>query len=1571
MRRGASRESWKLLGRRALLLLSLILCAGISPAGMRGADESYFSISTSKTFLPGEQIGIRLYASGVDELEFRIYKVKDPVAFFEGLDDPHQFGHVSETEEVETPSLLERFYDWKQQLWDEIRDFFRLQFSAASRAAIRAEEARASGTKIGSAAVFAQAPLLNSSQLVARWRQALPPRFISETQDVPVSSLPKGAYLVEATDGTLRAYTIVIVSDLGVITKSAPEQVLAFAADRQTGAPAPGTDVRVWADKKEDARLQTDASGMALTAMPAAQYNDVRVVAVHGDDVAVVMPYSYNLSSDPTQDWTGYVYTDRPVYRPGDTTHFKVILRLRDGEAYKVPTGQSVQVQIEDPQSKPVLQSNFSVSSYGTLHGDLILPAGAALGYYSIAVNSVGGANYPISGGFYVEDYKKPEYNVTVTPTTPRVLQGGFITATVSAEYYYGEPVAGADVTYVVNTSPYYSPYIDQDDEDNSGGDASADSSDSDNSSDQDDYGEAGDETSQQTGQLDANGQLQIKIPTSVDANHQDAVYRIEARVADAGNREIDGHNSVIATYGSFQVGVSMDSYVYKAGDTIRATAVAKDYDGNPIHTAVHVSLVKQTYNGSQTIETTVASQDAQTASDGTAMVTLTSKDPGDFIVRVSARTPENRTVIGDSWLWITGSSENWWGGDSRGFQIIADKKSYKVGDTAHLLVLTGVPDSYLLVTDEGRTVQGRWLDHATSPSVTVDVPITTEQQPNVFVAIAFFHDNQLFQTTKNLSVPAIQQKLQVAIQPSATQFEPGQKATYTITAHDADGKPVAGEFSLGIVDEAIYAIHPDASGDISAAFFGPVYDNVSTDSSLNFYFSGEAGAKEMFLAYENASRPRALAQLKPTQTLVQPKIRKVFPDTALWMADVDTNSSGTATAQLEFPDSLTSWRATVRGVTADTKVGSATHNVIVRKNLIVRLVVPRFFRQGDEVTISAIVDNYLPTAKTVQVSMDLKGLDVLSGATSQVQVASNGEAKLDWSVRAQSVPSADIVGKALTDQESDAMELTLPILPVGVQQTDAKSGSLAAADQDETTTLTLPGNPAQAAPAVDISLSPSIAGSIFSALDYLTSYPYGCTEQTMSSFLPDIVVAQAMKDLQLQTTVDTPDLEQKIQAGMARLKDFQHSDGGWGWWKDDDSLVFMTAYVVSGYGQAHAAGYDVDSDSLANAEGFLHAALQNNPDMRADLRAYVVYALELNGAAQADELSTAWDARGSMTTQGLAMLGLAFQGTGDTAKAQEMAAKVESLATVNAQEAYWPSDYDSFMEFEIQDSAETTAYAVRLLSLAKPTSALLPKAAFYLVENRNGGYFWDSTKETAMVIFGLTEYLKSSHELNANFRADVYVNGKQIATRQFTAADAFNPAQPVIHLDASQLQSGANQIRIHKTGTGRLYWSASGSYFSNDKHLVQSGKLALNITRDYFKLVPQQTGGKILYDLNPLSGDLQVGDIVAVRITLSGSEWRYLLMDDPIPAGAEFITRDDLYALKDQPPWWQENYTYREFHDDFAAIFQEYFSGQSQFVYLLKIVNPGKFQVSPAEVQPMYQPSIFATSDAATVEVK
>jgi uncharacterized protein YfaS (alpha-2-macroglobulin family) len=1548
------------------ILLLACLFTLITPAGGQ-RPNAFFSLSTSKTYLPGEKIDLRVYANNVDSLEFRVYKVNDPALFFERLDNPHDFGRMTPEERVDNPSFLERFHDWKHGLWVDIRDFFRSQFSSRSRSQIR-EERQGQAQAGPTAAVFAQMPVLNSSQLVARWRQEMTPRFYSEMESIPVQNLSKGLCLVEATDGQLRAYTIVIVSELGLVTKTAAGQVLTFAVDRRSGAPVSGADVHVWADKQEMARLKSDTSGLAETAVSRGQYQDVRILAIHNDDVALVTPYSYNISSNPAEDWTGYVYTDRPVYRPTHTVHFKAILRTRAGERFKIPAGEQVQVLIEDPDSKPVFQTALPISSFGTLHGDLDLSPTAALGYYSITVTGRGGQRYTINGGFYVEEYKKPEYEVRVTPSTPRVLQGDFMEATLEAKYYFGEPVAGADVKYVVHTLPYWSPFIERDEDEGVPTESFGAEGES------DDAGEyAGDQISEQSGKLDADGKLQVRIPTRVDGQHHDVRYRIEARVTDAGNREIAGHNAFIATYGSFAAGIAAESYVYQTGDSIRAIAVAKDYDGKPVQTAVHVELVRGYwyYNAGNQREAILDSHDATTGPDGTAVVTFTGKEAGSLYLRVKAQTPEKREVQASTYLWITGTNNDWWGGENREIRMVADKKSYKVGDTAHVLVLTGAPDAYLLVTTEARTIQAKRIVHATSASITLDVPITSDQQPNVFLTTVFIHDNKLYSSSKNLRVPAVQQKLQIDIQPSQKQFQPGQKASYSLLVHDSKGKPVYGEFSIGVVDEAIYAIRPDTNGDPHDYFYGPAYDRVSLDSSLNFYFSGEAGKKQMFLAYRGNSNPRALAQLKPSETLVQPKVRKVFPDTALWLSDVHTDASGRAEAQLTFPDSLTTWRATVRGVTLDTKVGLATNTVIVRKNLMVRLAVPRFLRQGDEVTVSAIVHNYLPTTKTVRVSLDLKGLEVLAGQATPMEVPSKGEAKVDWRVRAQFVHEADLLAKALTNEESDAMEITLPVIPVGVKQSDAQSGSIEGADQEEEIIVTLPGNPDQASPSLDITLSPSLAGSIFSALDYLTSYPYGCTEQTMSSFLPNIVVAKAMKDLKLQSTVDTPALQKKIEAGMARLKDFQHADGGWGWWKEDDSQVFMTAYVISGFGQAREAGYDPGADSLARALDYLHSALRQHVNMHEDLRAYVVYALALNQAAKPEELQDAWKVRSDMSTEGLSMLGLALLATGDQAKAQELAGTVESQSVVTVFEANWPSVYDHLMGFEIDDAAETTAYAVRLLSLTKASSPLLPKAALWLVNHRQGGYFWYSTKQTAMVIFGLTDYVKSSHELDANFRGEVYVNGLQVMERQFTPADAWNPAPPAIRLAASQLQTGANEIRIHKSGRGRLYWSATGAYYSNDKRLVQNNKLALNITRDYFRLAPEQSNGKIVYSLDPLQDDLHVGDILAVRVTVGGSEWRYLLMEDPIPAGAEFITRDELYELRQRPSWWQYWFTRREFHDDRAAIFQTNFSGRHDYVYLLKIVNPGKFQVSPATVQPMYQPTIMATSDAVVVEVK
>ena len=126
------------------------------------------------------------------------------------------------------------------------------------------------------------------------------------------------------------------------------------------------------------------------------------------------------------------------------------------------------------------------------------------------------------------------------------------------------------------------------------------------------------------------------------------------------------------------------------------------------------------------------------------------------------------------------------------------------------------------------------------------------------------------------------------------------------------------------------------------------------------------------------------------------------------------------------------------------------------------------------------------------------------------------------------------------------------------------------------------------------LEVTPSIAGTLFGALDYLTTYPYGCTEQTMSSFLPNIIVAQTLKEFKTSSIRDSNDLKNKIEHGRNRLYAFQHHDGGWGWWKDDDSDPFMTAYVVDGLTLAKRAGYEIDDDRITRAREKLQKMLDD-----------------------------------------------------------------------------------------------------------------------------------------------------------------------------------------------------------------------------------------------------------------------------------------------------------------------------------------------------------------------------------------
>jgi uncharacterized protein YfaS (alpha-2-macroglobulin family) len=1564
--------------RRLSLVFRLLLILLLCPPALFAARPVSFNLSTDRSFAPSEKPTIQLYARNVDELEFRVYHVQDPAKFLAALPDLHSFDNGAPwgpKEQIDERTPLEQFHDWKHHLWFLLRRFFRSQFTLENRDRLRAQQAGlARRSRIVGVAQFAQIPLLNDRQIVARWRQQLPPTYISDGQELPIDPLPSGLYLVEATDGHFKAYTLIMVSRMVMVTRTAGGTVLAYCVDRVSGAGMAGVHVAAGLGREQKTEGVTDGDGLAplQLSVPQPAPDTFWVVASSAGEVAAVTPAGYALSGFQGSRWASYVYTDRPVYRPSHTVHWKAILRAKVENHLELPRLSKIHVTIADQDDHALLDKDLPLSAAGAVTGDLTLPATATLGYYSIRLRNGPASDVADadagSGQFRVEEYRKPEYQVRVSPAKPRLLQGDSMQVVIDARYFFGEPVSNAQVKYRVYHAPHY--WWDDEGGDDEAGGADADA-DSGNSLD---YDAA--QQSEQTGKLDANGKLTITVPTRFVANDRakgpdlkDQDYTVEAAVIDQANREITGRGRFLATRGSFRVHVEPVSYAVRTGDAASFNVTALDYDNHPVQTNVHVQLVSHTFANGKANTLWGPATDVSTDADGKAQATLRATHAGSTQVLASATTPEQRTVVDSGYLWVMGANEEGWGSESRAVQVIADKKTYAPGDTAHLSILSNVESFHPLVIATGNTVEFRKVLFSPTKALTFDLPITGDAQPNLEVSVAFIRNDQLYQASLTLKVPPVQQQLQIDITPDKQVFQPQQTAGYDVFASDYQGKPVSADFSFGVVDEAIYSLYPDSSGDMVKKLYPNRYVYAAVDSSLQYYFSGKAGLQSPQLAERNARYRPQLAQVKPGNDVVQPRVRKAFPDTAYWSPTVHTDAAGHAHVTLTFPDSLTTWRTTVHAITLDSRAGSAINRVLVRKNIIVRMGTPRFLRQGDEVTIPVIVHNYLDQAKQVQVSLDISGLDPVSGAPQAVSVPSKGEATAFWRVKASRIGTGRLLAKALTNEESDALELTLPVEPIGVPETLNHSGVLADSPA-ASTTISFPANTDPAAHTLHLEISPSIAGSLFSALSYLSTYPYGCTEQTMSSFLPNLVVADTLKTLNLTGVVSPADLQAKTQAGLDRLSDLKHDDGGWGWWKEDASRVFMTAYVVSGLARAKDAGYPKAQQDLPGGMRYLQKQLAQHPRMLPELRAYVAYALSEAGAKNlGPSIEALWSRRNDLSGEGLALTGMVMMRNGD-ARAAQIAQLLESKAQRSGTLVSWPSTYNPLLDLSDDNSAESTAFALRFLSHADPKSPLLEGAAQWLVLNRNGGYWWNSTEQTAMVLFGLTDYLAASQELSADYDVDVLLNGASIGKRHFSAADAATGADLTLDVPAAQIRPGSNSIEVRKQGTGRAYWSVQGKYYSTEPKLYQHGTLSLNLTRDYYKLVPTNKDGQIVYRLDPLRGAVMPGDTLAVHLAVNGTPEKYLLIEDPIPAGTEFVEHEDSYKILDRPADWEYWYTRREFHDDRAAFFATESSGSHESFYLLKVVNPGSFAISPANVQPMYQPGIQATSDLLHLQV-
>jgi hypothetical protein len=788
--------------------------------------------------------------------------------------------------------------------------------------------------------------------------------------------------------------------------------------------------------------------------------------------------------------------------------------------------------------------------------------------------------------------------------------------------------------------------------------------------------------------------------------------------------------------------------------------------------------------------------------------------------------------------------------------------------------------------------------------------------------------------------------------------------------------------------------------------FYSKRYNRVATYSSVYFRFYGYSRGLNSTLAAKQpeAFLRRGLADVKADK-FKEARVRKDFRDTMFWQAHVRTNGDGVARLKIHFPDNLTTWRTTVRAISANTEVGEKIHRTLVRQDLIVRMETPRFFMQGDEMTISTIVHNYLQQDKQAKVSLSGEGVQIEPAIEKNITVPQNGEKRVDWKVRTLGVGTIALTAKALTNEVSDAMQLKIPVLPHGLKLSESTVVDIEEERTVKEKTIIIPPGSNPATAELFVSISPSLASSMLSALEDLAGYPYGCVEQTMSRFLPTAITAYTAKRLNLNLRLELlNELPKMIDKGLRALYGYQHADGGWGWWENDQTHPFMTAYVVYGLAVAKQAGYKISDEVLARGANNLAqqlaqaklaqqeiSGLWNGSGsyeyLDATTQAYMLYALQIAQKAGV-KIDFAFDTRFSLLQKAgindyaRSLLAMVSYGQNKIDLATALATQIENNCIATGNTCAWGG---KSWHYNWQDDfVETTAFAVKSLVQVKYGSPRINDGIRYLLTQKRGNS-WRSTKDTAMIIYTLVDYLEKSKELEPNYKVKIFLNDKPVFEKQMTKKDAFAPEQS-IRLNGANLRLGENRIRIEKDGPGKFYSTLRSVYYAAGENLKAS-TTGFGVKREYFKLSRQQTANGLQYAKTAYNGTLRSGDEILVKLSVtSNTNFEFFMLEDPLPAGCEVIKDESGYTIIGEPDFsgprevdyaggWEGNgrpwYAAKEMRDEKVAFFATRLpAGRHQFAYLLRAQIPGDYHVMPTLATLMYYPEYQGNGDEARVKI-
>jgi uncharacterized protein YfaS (alpha-2-macroglobulin family) len=1427
-------------------------------------------------------------------------------------------------------------------------------------------------------------------------------------------SLLPGVYvlLAQSTPNTGTTRHMLIVGNATLTMYSAADQVSVWATDVQSGQPLANVPIRVYDSAGQIGSARTDADGLAVMPVPPApDYFATRYAVLDdGGHFGITFnrwtdgidPYYFGVPVETMpQRYTAYLYTDRPVYRPGQPVYFRGIMRETNELRYLPPGVDQVDVEIVNDANDVVYSETLHVNEWGSFSGELALADDASLGNYRIIAQMPGQQRdlwRSPQVAFAVAEYRAPEFQVNLTPEAAEVVQNSTIAVTVDARYFFGGAVSGGTVAWSAISTPYAFAY------DGAGG-YSFEDIDSD-AGPSEMYYNPREEIASGEGVLDDNGQFVIRLPAELQDASRSATFTIEATVSDESGLAVAGRADVIVHKGDVYVGVAPESYVASAGEETAVQFITVDWDSQPVAgQALQIDVVERRWSSVQEQDeygrTTwsydvedipVTTGEVTTDEAGRARFTFVPPAGGSFRVRATVRDSQGSASSSASYVWVSsGAYVSWRQQNSNRIDLIASQNEYAIGDTAEILITSPFQgkSEALVVVQRGRLLQTERIT-LTSNSYVYRLPITEDYAPNVFVGVFIVHgvdDNNPvagFRTgLVQLNVERERKALTVEILPDSAQAGPGDTVRYTVRVTDWLGQPVGNaEVGIGLSDLATLSISSPNSGLLLDTFYG---------------LQGLA---------VGLATPLTISTDQITQTILDTikgggggfgeggifDIRQQFVDTPYWNPSVITGADGRAQFSLVLPDTLTTWRLDARAVTlgadGDFLVGQATDDIISTLPVLIRPVTPRFLIVDDQVTLAAIVNNNTDSAQTVEVTLQGAGIRLADGVDrlQQVVIPAGGRQRVEWPAIVEAVDAVDLTFFASADDgaytdaakpplgQGDAR--LLPVYRYTVPQTTATAGAVPAGDS-RTEAIVLPTGVPVSEGTLDIRLEPSLAAGAISALGYLENFPHQCVEQTVSRFLPNIVTLRALTAL----GIDNPDLraglEDAVSQALQMLASQQKVDGGWGWFPQDVSNPLVTAYALLGLTAARAQDYPVSDSIIDGAIRYLRQTLgvasRASADWQLNRQVFIGYALAEAGAPNAASAANLYELRGRLDLYAQALLALTLRHIDpQDARIATLMSDLASQAVLSATGAYW--DEAQADSYNWNSDTRATAIALYAFTQIAPDNPLLPNVVRWLMSARTADA-WETTQETAWSVMALSAWMLASGERGADYAYVVSLNDRALGEG---AVDAGSLSETrMLQADVSALLRDAANTLVFSTtgGAGTLYYTA-----------------ALNLRLPVDQVQPVDRGiilqRQYVRQDAPDGGPIQsaaVGENVQVRLTIIVPDTlHYVVIEDPIPAGTDAVNPELLtsqqigtqpsFGPSDDPlsqgwGWWW--FSSIEFRDEKVVLYASTLpAGTYEFVYTLRAGLPGVYNVIPATGQEFYFPEVYGRSAGAVFTI-